>query len=109
MTHLRLRLARLAGGLPASTGWPLFGGWLPIIVFTDPPCHADGRPWDGVNDPGYVTTLLVVGWLNWAVSVQVGQARRRKPAPDAREFGKAVSELDERIRAARRRSESKEP
>ncbi len=107
MTHPRLRFARPAAGLPASTGWPLFGGWLPMAGFADPRCHADGSPWDGVNDPGYVTTILVVGWLNRAVSVQVGRVRR-KPVPNVRGLDRAVSEMDERIRAARRRSESGE-
>lgn len=108
MTHPRLRFARPAAGLPASGGWPLFGGWLPMVGFADAPCHADGRPWDGVTDPGYGTTLFVVGWLNRAVSVQVGRVRRRKPTPDAASLDRAVSEMDERIRAARRRSESGE-
>ncbi len=108
MTHPRLRFARPAAGLPASTGWPLFGGWLPMVGFADPRCHADGSPWDGVKDPGYVTTILVAGWLNRAVSVRVGGVRRRRLKPDARSLDRAVSEMDERIRAARQRSESGE-
>lgn len=87
---------------PPST-WPAFGGWLPLIAFYDPPCHSDGSPWDGVEDPGYRVTTLVVGWLNRGLSILVGTPRRVTPAQalSAREVGEAVSAMDERIRLSR--------
>lgn len=106
MTHPRLRFARSAAGLPASSGWPLFGGWLPLVAFANPPCNADGSPWDGIHYSGYVTTILVMGWLNRAISVEVGRPRRRKSVPDARSLDRALREMDERIRVAQQRSKT---
>jgi hypothetical protein len=70
--------------------WPVFGGWLPLLAFYEPPCERDGGLWDGVQDPGYRVTIFVMGWLNRAVSISIGGPRpiakaRHAPVPDAGE------------------------
>ncbi|MBV9077395.1 MAG: hypothetical protein JO048_07920, partial [Methylobacteriaceae bacterium] len=61
--------------LGRTSAWPLFGGWLPLAAFFEPPCRADGSPWDGVDDPGYRVPTFVLGWFGRAVSVAVGKPR----------------------------------
>ncbi len=94
MPHLPAARVRPAAPRRAK----LFGGWLPLLAFYDPPCHRDGSPWDGHEDPGFRITTLVLGWFGYAVSVTLGTARPAKPLA-------AISALDERIRTARSRDE----
>ncbi|WP_336489095.1 hypothetical protein [Methylobacterium nigriterrae] len=84
-------------------GWPVFGGWLPMIAFYDPPCQADGRPWNGVKDPGYRITILALGWLNHGFSVTVGAPRPAGGPGRDREaaLNEAVAALDRRLDFAR--------
>lgn len=56
------------------------GTYLPLVVTCKPPCHADGSPWDGVEDPGYRTRLLVFAWLGRGVSVAIGRPVRTETA-----------------------------
>ena len=106
-TPLRVsaKLARF-GATPRS--FPLFGGWLPLAAFYDPPCHADGRPWNGRSDPGYRMTILVVGWFNHAVSLRVSSPKPLKARPSRRELDSAVTALDERIQRSRARASETE-
>ncbi len=101
----------LAGRIPsrAQAGLPLFGGWLPLLAFYDPPCRRDGTPWDGREDPGFRITTLVFGWFGHGVSVTVG-APRPVPAqnPGPVEQRDAIETLDERIKASRARKDSTE-
>lgn len=96
---------KLARSGSTSGSFPLFGGWLPLAAFYDPPCQADGSPWNGRNEPGYRMTILVVGWFNHAVSVRVGAPKPyRKPYRRQRsrsEVDGAVASMDERIRQSR--------
>jgi hypothetical protein len=88
-------------GSQAATG-PVLGGWLPLIACFRPPCHADGAPWDGVEDPGYRVRLLVIGWLGYGVSIMIGSPRLVAPA-STRLVGGAVADFDERLAQARAR------
>jgi hypothetical protein len=94
--------------IPASPRWiRLFGGWLPLLAFYDPPCHRDGSPWDGQKDPGFRITTLVLGWFGYGLSFTLGAAR---PAPTSRpgsDRARAViADLDEQVRAARARKDA---
>ncbi|TXN72288.1 hypothetical protein [Methylobacterium sp. WL6] len=86
--------------------WPLFGGWLPLLAFYEPRCRADGSPWNGIDDPGYRTTVLAVGWFGRAFSLVVGSPKRVKPQGQRNAPSRAsvVSELDRRIAAERAKS-----
>lgn len=102
---LRLVKGRVLAASPRRTC--LFGGWLPLLAFYDPPCHRDGSPWDGQKDPGFRITTLALGWFGYGVSFTLGTAR---PAPKSRpssdEARAMIADLDERIRAAPARKNS---
>lgn len=102
-THLRKRNGLPLAKQPAAPASPwrvrLFGGWLPLIAFYDPPCHRDGSPWNGRDDPGFRVTTLVLGWLGYGVSFTVGAVR--PPHPNAAGSKAAIAALDARIESAR--------
>lgn len=105
-TDLRKRNGLPLAKQPAAPGSPwrarLFGGWLPLIAFYDPPCHRDGSPWNGRDDPGFRVTTLVLGWLGSGVSFTLGGVRPADPrAADAAGSKTAIAALDERIESAR--------
>lgn len=62
------------GPVPTERGW--FGFWLPLIALRSPPCHADGGPWNGQDDPGYRMNILVVAWMGRGVSVGLSRPFR---------------------------------
>ncbi len=65
------------GQVPAKMlfGWPLFGGWLPLLKFINVPCEPDGGPWDGMRDPGWRITIFAACWLGWGASITLGEPR----------------------------------
>lgn len=93
--------AKLAPSGPGSKTFPLFGGWLPLAAFYDPPCQADGSPWNGQTDPGYRMTILVLGWFNRAISVRVGSPKPWRPQPSQSDRDAAIAAMDERVKRAR--------
>jgi hypothetical protein len=96
---LQLGSARLG-----SSGMRLLsGGWLPLIARFRPPCHANGAPWDGIEDPGYRVPILVIGWLGYGVSITIGSPRPVAPASVPR-IETAIAQYDELIALERARS-----
>jgi hypothetical protein len=79
-----------------------FGSWLPLLSFYDPPCHADGSPWNGHEDPGFRVTTLVVGWFGYGASITVGSPHPIR-ASKSMNADTAIAALDERVREARLR------
>lgn len=61
---------------PKILGWPLFGGWLPFIGFTE---QAYGKT---------IISLFLIEWFNWGIGLELNERLQAKGAVMKKTKGK---------------------